>query len=62
MIVGLPLLLGVSAALLKPAFLELLPLAVRGVVGNGLIVGIVSVLVLEHVVLRISDPKSQISE
>lgn len=57
MIVGLPLLLGVSAALLKPAFLELLPLAVRGVVGNGLIVGIVSVLVLEHLVLRIPNSK-----
>jgi xanthine/uracil permease len=58
MIVGLPLLLGGSAALLKPAFLELLPLSLRGIVGNGLIVGIVSVLVLEHLVLRISDPPS----
>jgi uracil permease len=56
MIVGLPLLLGGSAALLKPAFLELLPLALRGIVGNGLIVGIVSVLVLEHLVLK--NPRS----
>jgi xanthine/uracil permease len=52
MIIGLPLLLGVSASLLKAPFLELLPLPVRGIVGNGLIVGIVSVLILEHVVLK----------
>ena len=52
MIVGLPLLLGGSAALLKPSFLELLPLSLRGIVGNGLIVGIVSVLLLEHIVLK----------
>jgi xanthine/uracil permease len=62
MIVGLPLLLGGSAALLTDPFLSLLPLSVRGVVGNGLIVGIVAVLLLEHIVLRIPNSKFQIPE
>ncbi len=57
MIVGLPLLLGGSAALLTDPFLSLLPLSVRGVVGNGLIVGIVAVLLLEHIILK--GPKGQ---
>ncbi|MDT8395311.1 MAG: solute carrier family 23 protein [bacterium] len=65
MIVGLPLLLGGSAALLNDPFLSQLPLPVRGIVGNGLIVGIVAVLLLEHVIFkasRIQDPRSKIQD
>jgi xanthine/uracil permease len=62
LVVGLPLLMGTSASLLPPEFLQMLPSALRGLVGNGLIVGIATVLVLEHGILRISDLRSQISE
>lgn len=62
LVTGLPILLGTSAALLPGRFLEMLPAVVRGLVGNGLIVGITAVLVFEHVILRNSDPKSQISK
>jgi xanthine/uracil permease len=57
LVVGLPLLLGTSASLLPAGFLGILPVFIRGLVGNGLIVGITAVLVLEHVVLR--EPKAQ---
>jgi xanthine/uracil permease len=62
LVVGLPLLLGTSASLLPTGFLETLPTAVKGLVGNGLIVGIAAVLVLEHVVLKkskVQGPKSK---
>jgi len=62
LVVGLPLLLGTSASLIPAGFLEMLPIVIRGIVGNGLIVGITAVLVLEHGVLRISNPRSQISK
>ena len=61
LVTGLPLLMGTSAALLPSAFLETLPAAMRGLVGNGLIVGISAVLFLEHVILRIPDSRFQIS-
>ncbi len=63
LVVGLPLLLGTSASLLPAGFLETLPTAVKGLVGNGLIVGITAVLVLEHVVLKeskVQGPKSKV--
>jgi xanthine/uracil permease len=63
LVIGLPLLLGMSASLLPVAFLETLPAIVRGLVGNGLIVGITAVLVLEHLVLKESkaqSPKSKV--
>jgi NCS2 family nucleobase:cation symporter-2 len=63
LVVGLPLLLGMSASMIPASFLEMLPLAARGLVGNGLIVGITTVLVLEHVVLKeskVQSPKSKV--
>ncbi|UCG39387.1 MAG: purine/pyrimidine permease [bacterium] len=54
-VVGLPLLLGTAASMLPPETLALFPPPTRVLVGNGLIVGIVAVLLLEHVILRISD-------
>jgi len=52
LVVGLPLLLGTAASMLPSEFLELFPPPTRALMGNGLIVGIVLVLFLEHVVLR----------
>ena len=52
LVVGLPLLLGTAASMLPAEFLGLFPPFTRVLLGNGLIVGIVLVLLLEHVVLR----------
>jgi xanthine/uracil permease len=55
LIVGLPLLIGTTASMATRDFLALFTPSFRSLIGNGLIVGIVAVLVLEHVVLRIPD-------
>jgi xanthine/uracil permease len=63
LVAGLPILLGTSASMLPARFLDVLPAAARGLVGNGLIVGITAVLILEHLVLRnskVQNPKSKI--
>ena len=52
LVTGLPLLMGTSASMLPAGFLGMLPPVLRGLAGNGLIVGITAVLVLEHVVLK----------
>lgn len=52
LIIGVPVILGAMASLLPPAFLNLLPASLRPILGNGLIVGVVLVLLLEHVLLR----------
>ncbi|MBI4772636.1 MAG: purine/pyrimidine permease [Deltaproteobacteria bacterium] len=51
-VAGVPLILGTAASILPQPFLDLLPLWLRVMVGNGMVVGIVSVLLLEHVLLR----------
>jgi uracil permease len=56
-VIGLPLLLGTTASILPEGFLDLFPGSTRALVGNGLIVGIVAVLLLEHVVLRIPNSR-----
>lgn len=61
LVVGLPILIGTTASMMSREFLQLFPASIRALVGNGLIVGIVVVLLLEHGILRISNPKSQIS-
>jgi len=59
LVVGLPLLIGTTASMASPEFLALFPPVTRALIGNGLIVGIVVVLMLEHVILRIPDSKKQ---
>lgn len=54
-VVGLPVLLGTIVGFLPSAMLQQAPFAFRIFMGNGLIVGIVVVLLLEHVVLRNRD-------
>ncbi|MFV2082491.1 MAG: uracil-xanthine permease family protein, partial [bacterium] len=51
-VVGLPLLLGTAASMLPMSFLNLFGQGARSLLGNGLIVGIILVILLEHVVLR----------
>ncbi len=51
-VVGLPLLLGNAASMLPISFLNLFGPGARSLLGNGLIVGILLVILLEHVVLR----------
>ncbi len=52
MIVGIPVMLGTAASLAPKAFLELLPGSLRPILGNGLVVGVLLVLLLEHVILK----------
>ena len=61
-VIGLPILLGTTASILPQDFLHLFPGSTRALVGNGLIVGIVAVLLLEHVILRIPNSRSQIPD
>jgi uracil permease len=51
-VIGLPILLGTAASMLPEQFLALFPDPTRALLGNGLIVGIVVVMLLEHVVLK----------
>ena len=62
LVTGMPVLLGTGASLLPDSFLVTLPAVIRGLVGNGLIIGITAVLVLEHGILRNTDLTSQISK
>lgn len=48
LVIGLPLLAGTVSAFLPPSAFEGVPAAVRAVAGNGFVVGIVSVLVLDR--------------
>ncbi len=51
-VVGLPLLIGTMVGFLPEPFMASMPTSLRVFCGNGLIVGIVLVLALEHLVLR----------
>jgi len=52
LVVGLPVLVGTLASLLPQAFLNQLPEALQPILGNGLVVGLVLVLLLEHVLMK----------
>lgn len=52
LIVGIPLLLGTVVAFLPPEVTAGFPATVRPLLANGFVVGIITVLVLEHVVYR----------
>jgi len=51
-VIGLPILVGVLVGLLPDAFMAQVPAVLRPILKNGLIVGLVLVLLLEHVILR----------
>lgn len=58
-VVGLPVLLGTLVGFLPDSFMASMPGAFRVFLGNGLIVGIFLVLLLEHVLLRARDVRSE---
>ena len=51
-VVGLPVMLGTCVGFLPEALLASLPVGARVILGNGLVVGILLVLLLEHGLLR----------
>jgi xanthine/uracil permease len=52
LVVGLPIIIGTLVSLLPPAFFTGMPAALQAFLGNGLIMGILLVLLLEHLLLR----------
>ncbi|MBW2091095.1 MAG: hypothetical protein JRI34_03095, partial [Deltaproteobacteria bacterium] len=52
MVVGIPVLMGVMGGMLPPAFLDQIPNVLKPILNNGLIVGLVLVLLLEHGLLK----------
>ena len=52
LIIGIPLLLGTVVAFLPPAVAAGFPAMIRPLITNGFVVGIIAVLVLEHIVYR----------
>jgi len=48
--IGLPILLGVIISYLPPAVLDTFPLIIKPVLGNGFVVGVITVLMMEHIV------------
>jgi uracil permease len=55
LVVGLPVLLGTLVAAVPAGFFSALPAWLGTIVGNGLVLGILLVLLLEHVVMRQRD-------
>ncbi len=56
MVVGIPVLVGVMGGMLPQTFLNQIPNILKPIINNGLIVGLVLVLLLEHVLLK-KNPK-----
>lgn len=54
-VIGLPLLLGTLCSIMGQGFRELLPLWLGPIMENGLVVGMVSLMLLEHLLLRQRD-------
>lgn len=57
-VVGLPLLLGTGVAFLPPGLLSSLPVGAQVLLGNGLMSGILLVLLLEHVVMPVRSSRA----
>lgn len=52
LIIGLPLMLGTVVAFLPPEIATQLPAGLRPIATNGFVVGVLAVLILEHLVYR----------
>jgi xanthine/uracil permease len=50
--IGIPILLGASVAVLPKPFIQLFPSTIASFVGNGLVIGILSSLLFEHILFR----------
>ncbi|MBU0514566.1 MAG: hypothetical protein KJ621_07305, partial [Proteobacteria bacterium] len=51
MVVGVPTLVGLLVALLPHSFLDMVPAQLRGLLGNGLVVGVILALLFEHLLI-----------
>jgi len=56
-VVGVPTLIGLLVALLPHNFLEMVPAQLRGLLGNGLVVGVILALLFEHLLIPKSGPR-----
>jgi len=52
LVIGLPLMLGIIVSFLPAQVVSTFPAALRPVLGNGFVLGVLAVLVLEHVIYR----------
>ena len=52
LIIGLPMILGVIISYLPPAVLNTFPPILKPILGNGFVVGVIAVLIMEHLVFR----------
>jgi len=52
LVLGLPLMLGIIISFLPVQVLSTFPAAVRPVMGNGFVIGVLSVLIMEHIIYR----------
>lgn len=52
LIIGLPLMLGIIVAFLPVEVLNTFPASIRPVLGNGFVVGVLAVLILEHLIYK----------
>ena len=52
LIIAMPLLFGCLVAFMPPVILNTFPLVVRPVVGNGFVVGVLTALILEHIIFK----------
>lgn len=55
LIIGLPLMLGLVISFLPPEVLDSFPTLLRPLLGNGFVVGVLALLLLEHVILQRPD-------
>ena len=55
LVVGIPILLGGIMSIFPEGFFQVFPFAAQALLKNGLVVGIVLVLILEHLLLRRRD-------
>jgi xanthine/uracil permease len=52
LVIGISVLLGTIIAFLPPSSLYILPLALRPIIGNGFVMGVLAALILEHLIFK----------
>lgn len=52
LVIGLPFMLGIVISFLPVEVLNTFPVALRPIIGNGFVVGVLSVLIMEHVIFK----------
>jgi xanthine/uracil permease len=61
LILGLPLMLSILISFLPPTVLKTFPLFLRPIIGNGFVIGVVLVLIMEHLIYRERIPESTLT-